>query len=185
MPKKPVALPSQAELTTLLNYDPLTGELTWRPRSPHQFPNGLGCASFNARFANQPAFTSCDSKGYRMGRVKGINFKAHRIIWKMFYGYDPDTVDHVDGNKTNNVISNLRDVTVGENLKNQPVTCRNSSGVVGVSWVSKRNKWTASIGYKSKAKFLGYFEDFDDAVAARKNAEVVYDYHLNHGVRHA
>jgi hypothetical protein len=90
-------------------------------------------------------------------------------------------IDHIDGDGLNNRLENLRDVTQLENLRNMTLYRNNTSGRIGVCFVKREGKWCAQIGTKSGSKHLGHFSNFDDAVTARKAAEVELGYHENHG----
>lgn len=115
-------------------------------------------------------------------RIAGKNYYAHRLAWLYETGKWPsDNIDHIDGNPLNNSFDNLREANQSENCKNSRLRSDNSSGVVGVCWYEPYNRWTAQIHSKGKNKRLGYFESFEDAVAARKAAEVKYGFHPNHG----
>lgn len=83
-------------------------------------------------------------------------------------------VDHVDGNRLNNRLNNLRVVTSSENGANKRVRSNNTSGRVGVCWDKSRSKWCASICVAGKNISLGKFADFAAAVSARQSAEVKY-----------
>lgn len=83
-------------------------------------------------------------------------------------------IDHIDGNKTNNAIHNLRLATASQNLMNTGLRSDNRSGVKGVSFVQRLQKYTASIRKNGKIVFLGNFARMEDAVAARKAAETRY-----------
>jgi len=170
-------LPSQTELQALLDYDPLTGVLIWKTRPFNMFSSKRAWNTWNSRYAGKPAFTSPDRKGYFVGAIYNVNYRASRVIWKHQYGIDAVEVDHEDGNNQNNRLKNLRDVTGAVNHKNMKTPVTNKSGHIGVFWVAKRNKWKVSIG----GKHICYREDFNDAVAERKQAEIDYDYHPNHG----
>ena len=102
----------------------------------------------------------------------GLNGKfLHRIIM----GEPEDLViDHINRNPLDNRRDNLRIVSIQENLMNQGINKNNKSGVSGVSWNKKRNKWVAKIMYKNKHIFLGRFEKLEDAGKARKDAEIKY-----------
>jgi len=115
--------------------------------------------------------------GYRRVRFDGEPYQTHRIIWKLLYGEDPAEIDHINGNRSDNRITNLRSVCHYENMRNMKKMPSNSSGVTGVFWCKDRSKWGAFIGKKN----LGRFDRFEDAVAARKQAEEEYGYHPNHG----
>ena len=170
-------LPSQAELKFLLRYDPSTGRLWWRPRPLEMFPTERAWKTWNTRYAYQFAFTSPDRKGYLVGAIYDDNYRASRVIWKYMTGDDADEVDHEDGNNKNNRFHNLRDVTGQVNHKNMKTPVTNKSGHIGVFWHEQKQRWKVSIG----SKHVGYFQDKDIAIAARKEAEIKNDYHPNHG----
>ena len=179
-------LPSQEYLTSILRYEPETGRLFWRERMPSMFSEGRHtaahtCAKWNSAFAGKEAFTAKHPAGYRHTNILGRTVLAHRIIWKMVTGIEPDQIDHIDGIRSNNQWSNLRDVTVLENRRNAAISSRNSSGANGVRWVARGRKWQAFIGSKYDLFCLGTFDNFDDAVAARKAAERKHQFHENHG----
>lgn len=184
MKKSTKVLPSKEALDKLLRYEPLTGLLFWRKRTEDTFVN-IGshtlahtCAKWNGRFADKEALTKVNL-GYRCGRLKRDYVMAHRVIWKMVTDVDPIEVDHIDGNRSNNRWENLRNVTVSENHRNTARRSDNKSGVVGVRWNTQMKKWTAYIVLKTL--YLGSFDSFEGAVAARKAAEVEHGFHANHG----
>ena len=82
--------------------------------------------------------------------------------------------DHVDRNPLNNQKNNLRPATSSENSRNSSLSCRNTSGVIGVSWVKDRNKWAAQISINNKNSNLGRFISKEDAIKARLEAELKY-----------
>lgn len=180
------ALPPQELLLQLLRYEPDTGKLFWRERTPTLFRKGrysadVTCAAWNTAFAGKEAFTSLDQDGYKAGAIFGRRLLAHRVIWKMVTGYDPNLIDHIDGVCGNNRFSNLRSVTLQENLKNQATPISNKSGVMGVHWCKRERKWCARVKVGLCRKLVGYFDDFDLAVAAIKTAQVENGFHPNHG----
>ena len=124
----------------------------------------------------QEAGTFCED-GYRYIRVDRKKYLAHRIAWKLLYGEDPEEIDHINGNRSDNRITNLRSVSRLENMRNRKRASHNTSGVTGVCWYKNRSKWRAYIS----EELLGDFDKFEDAVAARKQAEKEYGYHPNHG----
>jgi hypothetical protein len=155
------SLPSRLRINELFVYD--NGKLfnridRWRAR------------------AGQEAGTFCED-GYRYIRVDRKQYLAHRIIWKLLYGEDPEEIDHINGNRSDNRITNLRSVSRLENMRNRKRASDNTSGVTGVFWYKARSKWRATISQK----ILGNFNKFEDAVAARKQAEKELGYHPNHG----
>ena len=180
-------LPSQEILLQLLRYDPASGKLTWKDRDVSWF-NSTGrmkpaqvCKTWNMRYANTAAINSADKQGYLCGAILGESAKAHRVIWKMVHGTDAEQVDHINGVTNDNRLENLRSVSQVENSRNMRVYADNHSGVFGVVWHKRIAKWAAQIKVNQAPLHLGYFDLFWDAVAARKEAEVKYGFHDNHG----
>lgn len=123
-----------------------------------------------------------NSQGYRCVSVNYIKIRIHRLVWMMHYGSWPDgEVDHIDHQKTNNRISNLRLVTHHENTKNTSKSKANTSGKTGVSFDKLNKKWESYISSGGKKIKLGRFDTVELAVEARKSAEVTFNYHANHG----
>lgn len=180
------SLPSPELLHKLLRYNPETGDLFWRERTPDMFTSNRqaaehSCAVWNAKFAHKEALTS-PSNGYRRGIVLGRHHLAHRVAWAMHHGGWPQSaIDHVNGVRCDNRITNLRDVDQSTNMRNAQRMKNNTSGQTGVSWGKANNKWIAYISVSGKRKHLGFFTDISDAVAARKAAELEHGYHPNHG----
>lgn len=176
-------LPSQDVLNQLLRYEPVTGALFWRERSTDMFPTASEarsrclCALWNSRYSGKEAFT-CQDGGYKTGSINSSNYKAHRVIWKIVTGEDPDQIDHEFGQRGDNRLERLADVSSSENAKNKKIPKNNKSGVIGVSlWKQgKYRYWAALVGGKTQ-----YFKEFDDAVAARRAAEIEHGFHQNHG----
>lgn len=171
-------------LRQLMDYDPRTGLMTWRERTP-ETNNGIGGGALrriNSRISGKAAFTSRHPGGYLSGAIFGRCVTAHRVAWALHYGEWPEgIIDHINGIPTDNRISNLRIVTNMENQHNRKMNKNNPSGCTGVTMPLKSNKWLAAITVNHKTINLGRFRHFDDAVAARKAAEKLYGYHVNHG----
>ena len=122
-----------------------------------------------------------ESKGYLEGSLLGKTVKAHRILWQMEFNEIPNIVDHINSIRSDNRIVNLRNVDLTENNRNLSMPKTNTSGVIGVSYSKSRGKWQAKIWNENKCIFLGRFDDFEKAVEVRKEAEIFYGYHENHG----
>ena len=120
--------------------------------------------------------------GYPMVKVDQRIFRKSRVIYSI-HKHDPGDflIDHIDHNPKNNRIENLRIVTNQENGRNQGIRSNNTSGVTGVLWVKRRNKWEARIKVDGVKIHLGYFESKEEAIKTRKTAEVKYKFHPNHG----
>lgn len=106
--------------------------------------------------------------------VDGHCHRAHRLAWLHVHGVWPkDDVDHMDGNRVNNCIANLRDVDRSTNLQNMRSPGRPSkSGLLGVSWFERDRNWLARICVDGKNRYLGYFQTKEQAheayVAAKR-----------------
>jgi len=116
----------------------------------------------------------CNSNGYRLICINKQFIHAHRAIFIMHHGYLPLIVDHIDGNKANNKIENLRQATKAENAWNSKIHKHNTSGIRGVSWNKQTSKWRAAINVNGKALHLGRFNDIKDAENAVKLARQTY-----------
>lgn len=172
-----------SEIKALLRYEPSTGKLFWMPRTLDMFPDTRSGRIWNTRFANREAFTAFDGQGYRKGGVLGSQYKAHRIAWFLHCGSWPDgDLDHIDGDRGNNQISNLRSVTRGGNNRNRAMSSANNSGFVGVRWVKSRRRWVSEIYFEGKQKRLGYFKTFPEAVHAREAAMREHGFSARHGL---
>lgn len=175
------ALPAQDVLHQLLSYDPETGKFTWLPRSVDGFATLRAGRLWNTIHAGAPAFTGIHPNGYAEGRINGVRFKAHRVAWKYFYGSEPGEIDHINGDRADNRIANLREVERVDNTRNRAQYANSKTGVPGVVWHKPSGKWLAKIGLNYKTIHLGTFDEFHEAVAARKAAELEYGFHRNHG----
>ncbi len=173
-----------ALLRMLLHYDPETGELVWRERSPEMFgdPHAALAARaewWNGRYAGKPAITAL-SKGYRRGWVLSTMVPAHRVAWAIHHGRWPDQcIDHINGVRHDNRIANLREVSERDNHLNVKRYVVNKSGIVGVCRVGK--VWIANIKYRGRQIHLGRFATKEAAAIARKAAERRFGFHENHG----
>jgi len=120
--------------------------------------------------------------GYYYVRVDDSLYLSSRVIFCWHHGdLLENCIDHIDGDQTNNRIENLRLVTQAENMRNAKKRRDNTSGVTGVFWREDTMKWGSQIQINGKNITLGSFETFDEAVAARKAAEIKYNFHKNHG----
>lgn len=164
-------LPPQDVLNALLQYDPETGLLIWKPRQSPQF---------NGQFAGKPAFTF-RGPHHLHGRLLDVGYLAHRVIWKMLHGDEPHEIDHINGDGFANRLRNLRAASRTDNARNMKRSGRNTSGAVGVSFVARVNRWRAYLGEGSRHVHLGYFPSKEAACAARAIEAAARGYHVNHG----
>lgn len=172
-------------LNECFSYDPITGLFCWLVRPESHFRCGAtrtashGAAIWNGKFSGKPAFTLNHSEGYLRGSLSGRNLLAHRVAWAMHHGEWPaGEIDHINGDRTDNRIGNLRVVTRRENSRNLKVQ---SGEMRGVYWYAPTSRWVAKIHSKRRMLHLGYFKDLDAAIAARREAERKLGFHQNHG----
>jgi hypothetical protein len=114
-------------------------------------------------------------QGYTALSLNGTKFLAHRVAWAFVHGAWPlNTIDHINRNKTDNRILNLREATMTEQTGNISLRTNNSSGVRGVYFNKKDQKWFARIKKDYKYSFLGSFDYKEDATAAYNKAHREY-----------
>lgn len=141
-----------------LSYDPATGVFTWLVKP-------------QARVAIGAAAGSLSVKGYRCIKVAGTEYRASRLAWFFAHGEWPPAgieVDHINGNRADDRISNLRLATTRENCRNRGVNRTNTTGVKGVSL--KEGRYVARISAGSKRLYLGSYETAAEARAAYAEA---------------
>jgi hypothetical protein len=153
---KYMPLPPLGYVQEHLRYDPDTGLFWWRKPK-------LGRSLF------EPA--GCSKKSHQYGRIKIKEniYIMHRIAWFLYYKQDPGPlqIDHIDRDKKNNKISNLRLVTNQQNCFNVGTRSNSTSGVTGVCWHKNKKKWQAYGQLSRSQQYLGTFDSKDDAIAAR------------------
>jgi hypothetical protein len=133
-----------------MRYDPETGKL-WREAG------------------------SSDGRGYIYVQFQKKHHLAHRVAWFLHYGSWPDgLIDHINGNKSDNRIKNLRLANFSENQLNRNRTSSNTSGHKGVSYHKHRKRWQALISVDGKNKFLGSFNTALEAADAYNEAALKY-----------
>jgi len=173
---------TQTRLKEFLQYDPATGIFIWLQRSLESFASLHHGKTWNTRFAGKSAGSVNKITGYLHIRVGGKVYPAHRLAFMHMNGSFPRyQTDHINHSRTDNRWRNLREASNQENGMNQSMPNTNTSGFVGVYWNKRRGKWYSQIRVYGKLIHLGYFTDKDDAIKARKEADIKYGYHENHG----
>jgi len=149
---------TQTQLKKLLHYNLLTGIFIWKINPRYDIKKG-GIAGTN-------------KDGYIIIKIKGKQYRAHRLAWLWVKGYFPEgLVEHKNQIKHHNWWSNLRLVSTQCNARNCGNPINNTSGVKGVYWNKKVNKWQAYIKINQINKTLGVHKKFHNAVCARLAAE--------------
>ncbi len=152
---------NQQNLKNLLAYDPDTGVFTWlKPTSNRIKPGALAC--------------SVNTIGYVRIGIGNKRYLAHRLAWLYVYGVWPkNEIDHINRNRQDNRICNLRDATSQENKINSGLKSNNTSGIKGVSWDKKCNRWRVQARVNGKKTYVGIFNDIKDATIAYQKATVI------------
>lgn len=154
---------TQEYVRELLGYNPETGELRWNKYKRGRRKSGT--------------VGSVNRAGYLRFDIDRRSYLTHRVIWLWWYGHFPENdIDHINRNKTDNSISNLREVSRSCNMRNCETDRTNSSGVKGVCWDRRKGKWEAKIVSNCKTRYLDYHNDFVEAVAHRLMAEQCLDW---------
>lgn len=153
---------TKEELHEILYY--CDGKLFWRV-----------VPSNNVQVRGEAGYARPD--GYRLIEIARKKYLRHRLVWLYHYGYLPEhDIDHVNRDRSDDRIENLRHVSRACNLRNTGNFKSNTSGVKGVYLSSRAKRWTAYVTVNRKTKFLGQYKDFDEAVLARLAAEQCLDW---------
>lgn len=161
--QKNLSLPSQEELKALFDY--------------HKDGYFIRKVARGTQKVGSVHKGKLEKNGYRRTTISHNLYLTHRLIWMWHYGTEPKFLDHIDNDRVNNKIENLRDVTKNDNARHQLIPCNNSSGYFGVRWYDYDNSrippcWAVQITVNSKKIHLGYYQSKKDAVLAYNDAAV-------------
>ena len=146
------------ELRDYLKYNPEDGSII-----------RIKKASSNAKVGDTAG--SIKDNGYAAIKLNKKRFLAHRVAWAIYYGEWPSKcLDHINGIRNDNRISNLRECTPMENSWNRRKSKNNTSGISGIYFNKRMKKWCVGIRSNKKHKYLGSFSDFQDAKKIALNA---------------
>jgi len=164
-------LPTQEQIKKVVYYNPDNGIFTRKIKTAQCNKAGDVAGGVSA------------ISGYHQISLYGKIHRSHRIAWVYIYGSIPESkeIDHIDGNRNNNSIDNLRIVTSRQNSLNSSKSKNNTSGTTGVTWDKFNNKWTAQICVNYKVIRLGRYKNKEEAIIVRKMAEIEHGFHENHG----
>ena len=153
----------------LFHYDRSSGKLIRKVTTDYKAVQGTEAGTY--------------SGGYKLVCIDKVKYKAHRVCMLLAYGYFPKgmQVDHINHNRSDNRLSNMRFVTDRENAKNHSMNKNNISGVTGVHFDKSRGKFMSYIKVNYKRIHLGRFDSIEEAIAVRQQAEKDFDFHPNHG----
>ncbi|TQN59604.1 HNH endonuclease [Agrobacterium tumefaciens] len=175
---------TQALVRDIFNYDAETGKLFYRDRTSPWSLNPAIAPSVKSRWLGKECGVLV--KGYLCVNILGKRYSAHRIIWLWVHGTLPDKdIDHINGDRSDNRIENLRCVDGAENQKNMGIRKDNSTGFHGVRYLKQRNNYRTEITINGKPYFIGEYDELGVAVEVRKAVEKFVGFHPNHGGREA
>ena len=147
-------------LKEVLDFDTNTGIFIWKQKRGTKSKGSI---------AGSP-----QNKGYIQIMIDGQNYLAHRLAWFYFFGKWPKKqIDHINRNKIDNSINNLRDVDNSTNHHNVGIRKHNKSGVTGVYYSRKKNVWVSTIEFKTKKIYIGQYKTLEEATIKRKEKELM------------
>ena len=160
---------TQAQLKEKLHYNPDTGVFTRKISTCNKVKVGDIAGYIH-------------TKGYILISLNSKKYCAHRLAFLYMGGEIPEEVDHINHIRKDNRWFNLRAVTHNENCRNISMQKVNKSGFNGICWHKKAGKWQAYISVQGRCIHLGYFTDKNNAISARKEANIKHGFHGNHGL---
>ena len=150
------------EATRIFRYDEETGKLYWNERVHKRIRVGQECGRVT-------------SHGYRKLRVFGKEYYVHRLVWLLKTGSWPNNqIDHINRNRLDNRIENLRVANHFENQHNKSIPKNNTSGIKGVTWNKRAKKWYVQLMFNKKQMYFGLYEDLELAELVIKEARKKY-----------
>lgn len=158
---------SQEELKQIFIYK--DGQLFWREKT-------------NNRINTVNPAGNKTPLGYVRVRINNEMYMLHRVVYKYFHGEVTGFIDHIDGNRSNNKIENLRLCSWGQNQQNAKLKSNNKSGYKGVSWSESKKRWLCRIMANGKMVLDCRFKDKEDAIEkVRTEREKHHKQFANHG----
>lgn len=156
------------EANRLVRYEPETGKILWS--FPQRGRRGLEAGTIT-------------KTGYRQINLCGKFYGAHRLAWFLTYGEWPkNLIDHINMNRSDNRLCNLREATQSQNQMNRPKPSSNTSGIKGVIWIAKQNRFWAQYTLRGKIHHVGSFKTKEAAGEALKAARILaHGEFANHG----
>jgi hypothetical protein len=171
---------TQTTAHQLLDFRPDTGQFFWKPRARHWFKNDRSFRSWNTRWAGKEALRCVDTHGYSHGKILNELHLAHRVAWVWVHGTHPEIIDHLNHDRRDNRLCNLQAGTGLSNARNKSLSGNNASGHVGIY----ENDFSFVV--MIQGRYLGSFDTYEQAAAARRAAQVAAGFPDTHGApRHA
>lgn len=165
---------TQELVARLIDYDPHRGTATWRARWPELFAHGRvppepACLAWNNRYAGRVAFTSKDRHGYFRGKIMGREAFAHRLFWFLSHGEWPEMIDHINRNRADNRLCNLRAADRLLNARNSK-NCKSADDDEFGIYLTPHGHWRVTFWFNGRSLSVGTWTTRAEAVAARNAA---------------
>ena len=155
-------------LNELFTYDKETGKLYWK--------------AARQRIKVGDEVGSDNGSGYLKTKVNNKTYRLHRLVFLMHKGYLPKILDHINGDRKDNRIENLRPVSLAQNAQNAKLNSKNNSGYKGVFWVKSSKKWRGQVKCNGETIYLGEYNDIEEADrVVRAAREELHGNFANHG----
>jgi hypothetical protein len=169
-------------VSACLAYNAETGELRWKVRPREHFKHLAGFVRFDRHLAGKRAGVLDTAKNYRRVKLAKRLLQEHRVTWLLHYGEWPNLdIDHINRDRSDNRICNLRLATSSQNAHNTVLSSSNTSGYKGVSWESQTKKWRACLWFENTLMRLGRFSTPEEAyaVVSQKRNELLGEFSTN------
>lgn len=155
--------PTHEEVTSLFNYNPLTGIVTRK-----------STVTSNAKEGSVVGWLNSD--GYLHVKIRKTSYKLHRVIWLYVHGEWPKgVIDHINRDRKDNRLANLRDTTVQVNNINKPIRKDSKTGIPGVTFHPRDKTYYAACKRDGKQNYLGSFKTIEEATNAVNNFKAKYE----------
>jgi hypothetical protein len=178
-------LPPIDLIRRLYSYDPETGRFTFIERDRGMFSSENRMNDYNRRRLGKYGDTYLNN-GYRRlfiatKKHRSEIFSAHRIAFLLCHGFCPEIIDHINGDRTDNRIENLRPSSVSENSKNRRMNKNNRYGHTGIRRTRNGKRWVVQLNIAKKQTHLGTFDTLEDAIKCYESAKANDGYDSSHG----
>jgi len=173
---------TQEYLAQCFYYNPISGVLRWRKDRPlNHFASNQAHKAWHTKYAGEVTGSPRGMSNYLNVGFNESTYMVHRLIWMLEFGDWPHNIDHIDGDKQNNRLANIRTASPKENARNAALSSRSTTGITGVSKNKITGRYRAHIGIDGNRVMIGSYDTIAEAEAARGAANLMVGFHKNHG----